>query len=372
MSDNAAIISSYIAIRYNYSCSIAAAALLIYDYFITLEPEVGLFWTGASVTAAPILFYATRYLGLLSLLLGRVKAAPHISLESCQALVKAGSIVDYLPDIPVGAFSGLRVFALSKGNWTISLIVFMLSIVPLGTNLSLFNMGLTGTINPIHGCAARTETLTLEKTIICELKSLPPKSFSDVESSAVSVVTNAALILANAIIITVTWKTLEIRSLRKQFSREFRRGFASILLWNGTIYFVAILSLTVLNVIFSVTSIFGAGGSALGVLIQPLMSILVWRFMIDLQGANQSALKLDSDDALYFTDGGRSLSFARAIGSIGAIVSEEQDISREPEDTVEVDAVVERCRSRTGCEDVNAIGRCRQDGRRDVCMNPRA
>ena len=53
-----------------------------------------------------------------------------------------------------------------------------------------------------------------------------------------------------------------------------------------------------------------------------LTSILVWRFMIDLQDANQSHVKIDSDDPLYFTtQSGGSLSFARAIGSIGAVLT---------------------------------------------------
>ena len=44
--------------------------------------------------------------------------------------------------------------------------------------------------------------------------------------------------------------------------------------------------------------------------------------MIDLQDANQSHVKIDSDDPLYFTtQSGGSLSFARAIGSIGAVLT---------------------------------------------------
>ena len=74
------------------------------------------------------------------------------SSVSCGDLVKAGSTVDYLQAIPVGGkhivqmlcvgsthrdavFSGLRVFALSKGNWVLSILVFVLSVVPFGTNM---------------------------------------------------------------------------------------------------------------------------------------------------------------------------------------------------------------------------------------------
>ena len=56
-------------------------ALVIYDYSITFDREVDLFWSSNNVTAAPALFYVTRYLGLLSLFLVRVKAVPGLSLE---------------------------------------------------------------------------------------------------------------------------------------------------------------------------------------------------------------------------------------------------------------------------------------------------
>ncbi|KAI0695047.1 hypothetical protein C8T65DRAFT_666004, partial [Cerioporus squamosus] len=239
MSDDATIISYYAAARVNYTTSIAVAALLLYDYLITFSSEVELFWTGASVTAAPLLFYTTRYLGLLSMVLDRVQAAP-IShqyvpfYDSCDALVRASSFVNYLQDIPVGVFSGLRVFALSKGNIGVASIVFVLSLAPLGTNMSLFHMGLTGTIDPVHGCGASVKTLTLEKTIIRVL---------DTEGCAtVATVTNTALILANTITIAVTWNTLGFKTFRGLLSRGMQGGFAAILLWNGSLFLLSVLS----------------------------------------------------------------------------------------------------------------------------------
>ncbi|KAI0704472.1 hypothetical protein C8T65DRAFT_741036 [Cerioporus squamosus] len=353
----AAIVSLYVGARYNYSSSIAAAVLLIYDYLITFNREVELFWTSPNITAAPLLFYTTRYLGLLSVILTRVKGSPAVSLETnffCRVLVKIGSIVDYFQVLPVGIFSALRVFALSKGNWWISLLVFMLSVVSLGTNLSLFNMGLTGTIDTINGCAA-TAHITL-KTAITEV--LLWMTLIDSQCCAVTIVTNATFLLANAIIIAVTWSTLGVKSLRSLLARDMQRGFATILLWNGTIYFIALSFLSVIHVIFTVTSIFYGGvGSALSLLGPPLTNILVWRFMIDLQDANQSQLKIGSDDPLYLaTDGGGSLSFARAIGSIGSIVTsdalefedENQLAFAEPETVVDIHAASEGTLSRTG------------------------
>lgn len=48
-----------------------------------------------------------------------------------------------------------------------------------------------------------------------------------------TVATNVALFLANAIIIAVTWSTLGAKSFRRLFSKDLSQGFAAILLWNG-------------------------------------------------------------------------------------------------------------------------------------------
>ncbi len=70
--------------------------------------------------------------------------------------------------------------------------------------------------------------------------------------------------------------------------------------------------------------------------------------MIALQATNQSNLKIGSDDPLHLaTDAGGSLSFARAIGSIGAIVTsdslefqDENDCAFvDPEKPLDVDAM---------------------------------
>ncbi|RPD53385.1 hypothetical protein L226DRAFT_527161 [Lentinus tigrinus ALCF2SS1-7] len=66
----------------------------------------------------------------------------------------------------------------------------------------------------------------------------------------------------------------------------------------------------------------GIVGSQFAILILPLSNILTWRFLIDLQEANHRTLKLASDQPLHlsnFDEG--SLTFARAIGSIGATIN---------------------------------------------------
>ena len=52
-----------------------------------------------------------------------------------------------------------------------------------------------------------------------------------------------------------------------------------------------------------------------------ITAVLVSRFLLDLQAANQRSLKLNTDDPLHFSsgsdDGTGSLTFARVVGSLG-------------------------------------------------------
>ncbi|KAI0770544.1 hypothetical protein C8Q74DRAFT_910229 [Fomes fomentarius] len=56
--------------------------------------------------------------------------------------------------------------------------------------------------------------------------------------------------------------------------------------------------------------------------IDPLTTILVYRFLMDLQEESWRDMKLDSDDPLHFSMNSRgALSFVREIGSIGATIA---------------------------------------------------
>ncbi|TBU54371.1 hypothetical protein BD310DRAFT_828167, partial [Dichomitus squalens] len=107
----------------------------------------------------------------------------------------------------------------------------------------------------------------------------------------VEVVTRSSLIASDLVVLCVTWyqthdsAALSIRSLG-------RRSFASILFLNGTIYFLALLILSVLQMSFTLNRVAESGGnlvtSVVIVLEEPLTSILTSRFLIDLQRAQRN------------------------------------------------------------------------------------
>ncbi|KAI1782497.1 hypothetical protein LXA43DRAFT_1103933 [Ganoderma leucocontextum] len=97
---------------------------------------------------------------------------------------------------------------------------------------------------------------------------------------------------------------------------------------DGLVYFVVLLVVNTLDLLFSVLPAFNVAVNVnfMLQLIQPLTSILISHFLLDLQEAYRRTLRLNSDDPLYTeaSIGGDqqlgSLNFAHVVGSLGAVI----------------------------------------------------
>ncbi|RPD81464.1 hypothetical protein L226DRAFT_608689 [Lentinus tigrinus ALCF2SS1-7] len=198
----------------------------------------------------------------------------------------------------------MRAHGLLK-NWVLSTLILVLSFTPL-VNFAMFPLGLTGMSDPVVGCVANILRITPNEPIMF-----------------VSLA-RAGLILADFILIVLTWVTLAIGPARPHLhlGDNSRRSLAAIMLWNGLMYFVILFILNVLHLSFTLTSIFGIDEpSNITLFTDPVTSILTWHFLLDLQEANQRDLKLDSEDPMHTSMSiTGSLNFARVMGSIGSIV----------------------------------------------------
>ncbi|RPD55571.1 hypothetical protein L227DRAFT_656802 [Lentinus tigrinus ALCF2SS1-6] len=257
-----------------------STALVVYDYFLTFDLEVELFWR-RKFTGASVLF----------------------ALNSCNGLVKAAQIIDYLLYIPWATFSAMRGLALTR-NRGIAAVIFTLSIAPIGVNVAQFVSGISGATWPVIGCV----------------------------TTGIPVVSRGGVIIADFILVVATWRTLGTSVVRASITKISRGSLAAIMLWNGSLYFGVLLVLNILHMTLSLTSALGTSDSFITQLTDPLTSILVTHFLLDLQKENQRDVKLDSDDPLHFSESrsSGSLNFARVMGSISeTIVS---DAEREDED----------------------------------------
>ncbi|TFK79988.1 hypothetical protein K466DRAFT_605705 [Polyporus arcularius HHB13444] len=290
---------------------------LLYDYVLTLGREVHLFWNGA-LTGASVLFFVIRYSTLLYEVLDIVEYVPTLSdtnltssrEQSCNLLAQAFNVVNFLRFLPIGLFSAMRAYALST-NRTLSAVIFFLSLSPFVVNFIQYGQGIRGSMLPIGNCEAQINVTPIETIILTIFPAVPA-------------VSRGGLIVADFLLIVVTWRTLARSSARPRFSFEkAHTSLAAIMFWNGTIYFVVLFLLNVLHMTFTLTSIFGLERSLIAVFTDPLTTILISRFLLDLQEANRQDVQLGTDDDNVgdtSLNSQASLTFARALGSINSTI----------------------------------------------------
>ncbi|KAI0740430.1 hypothetical protein C8Q76DRAFT_192952 [Earliella scabrosa] len=126
----------------------------------------------------------------------------------------------------------------------------------------------------------------------------------------------ASLILADIIVIAVTWVKLG----RRTRGLSGKHSLMHILLRDGTIYFICLLTLNALDLTLSELSIAGSSPYTISYLVlftEPLTAVLISRFMLNLQAVDQRTRSSTPDDMESYTGTG-SLLFERVVGSLGS------------------------------------------------------
>ncbi|EIW59960.1 uncharacterized protein TRAVEDRAFT_47256 [Trametes versicolor FP-101664 SS1] len=283
---------------------VAVVAFLVYEYVITLDQELALFWRRKK-TGATCLFLANRYLTLLCFAwLGSATFAT-MSDQKLQVVQYTITSFQYLP---TAVFSGLRALALSGMNWPLGVCVSVLAASPFFGSMWELSLGITGSNQPPFGCGGGNNT-TPRQQLIRER--------------------SACIITADIIVIIVTWwysfKTHGTFTTRRDGTRSH---LADILSINGewTIYFLLFMVLNTVQLAFNlVSSVYALEN--IGVVISfvaPLQAVMTCRFMIALQSADRrvvgggAASGANADGQDTGADGVHTLRFAsRVVGSIG-------------------------------------------------------
>ncbi|KAI0794568.1 hypothetical protein C8Q74DRAFT_1366001 [Fomes fomentarius] len=361
----AAIVSVYPAYLLQEYTDAATATTCFYEYIITFGLEYELFWK-RKLTGAWVLFMLNRYTFLLNNVLGALYWMPQSlkvgcyiplitalrsplspSLQTCMVTAEASSVVSALQYLPwagqspalalIGlqpsnvedneAFAGLRAFALSQSR-LLGALAFSLSVIPFIIKFArIFLWHFHGAIDPIFGCGEEETSNATQGHMYAVL---------------FDILIRACSISAEVIVVLVTWFTIYRRGAFRQ------RGvtLSSIVLLDGTAYFLVMLFLNILDMCFSLLTV-GPNtaiqfSSLVTQFIEPITSILVSRFLLNLQGANRDAVNLTSrsPSQQLTSTGGQTLNFARIIGSLGSSLdftesddtySEDDDVTHEEE-----------------------------------------
>ncbi|KAJ8472698.1 hypothetical protein ONZ51_g8344 [Trametes cubensis] len=280
-------------------CQVAATTMLAYYYVTTLHDEFK-YWYKRKLTCATLLYMANRYL-TLTYALYVLALTPSSDQKNCVVQQITAVVLANAQYFPWAAFSALRTYALQK-NVVLAIAVFLFSLSPVFITLSATHW-LSFSVDPTAGCVPS--------------EPVPP-----------NVQQWLPLVLADFTVIVVTWAT-QYRQHRMARSILHGSGLATVLLQNGTIYFIVMSILNILQMMFEVLRIFsrnpGEVISNLSIFTEPVTAILVSSFMNDLRKAadcNAHQESLSSMGTVEF----------RVIGSIGASLIPSEDVTLEGND----------------------------------------
>ncbi|RDX45129.1 hypothetical protein OH76DRAFT_1408403 [Lentinus brumalis] len=312
-SDAADTVALFASIYTETYCDFASSVLYLYDVFIMFDREVAYFWT-SKPSGASLLYFANEWINIVYFITLFIEQATFSSDKATFALI-------VLQFVPPAVFSALRAYVLTRSR-LLGLFVLALSMSPAAANLVQYGYQLSGENDPPFGCI-ETDNVT------------PAISFKFV----FIIVARVPIIVADVILIYITWAKLNARDGLSGIRLHRRPSLSDALFRNGIVLFI----LNVLHLAFSVTAV--SHICSLCSLIPNLIvvfsvrlrqrrrditAILVSRFLLELQEANQADIEIDRDDPSHPSrDPYDAPSF---ISSLGAFIDPDRQASSDEDE----------------------------------------
>jgi len=200
----------------------------------------------------------------------------------------------------VSAFAALRVYAIWNQDWRPAIPVLCLALVPVITNLYIEAKTVpTIAPPPSAGCAL-------------ELRGISLAAYSDITG----ILNGAATTACDGLVVLFTLaRTLGVRNATRAFN--VKPGLSSVILRDGTAYFLLLLLLNIIQIVVAVTDV---GENAIAYFVSPLTSILISRFLLNLREVSYSAQDLrTAEPSLILTSHLSDIHFAsNVVGNLGA------------------------------------------------------
>ncbi|KAJ7206847.1 hypothetical protein GGX14DRAFT_456935 [Mycena pura] len=288
-------------------CSIAAVALLIWDQVITFGAEVRSVWSrklSGSTALYAMMRYGTLFEKITVLLLASWYLTPH----GCNVAVRVQILPMLVRTIGFGLFSSLRVFALTGKDWRLALLVLLLS----------FPSAIMPSYVYSHQWAQGVDRYG------CQLAYLASPTIHDrLRISGI-----IADILSESIVIFVTIsRTFWVRNKDLTPGEKERPGLGLLLLRNGCIHFVALLVLSLADMLVLIFDHVPAFATRYDYWVVPyytpvFRTIIICRFLLMLREVYFDELEGPIGEGGARTTGmDNSIRFAsRVVGTMGAPV----------------------------------------------------
>ncbi|RPD58154.1 hypothetical protein L227DRAFT_655116 [Lentinus tigrinus ALCF2SS1-6] len=234
-------------------CAIAVLGFLFYDWLISLGDEVSLIWLSKGRrTIASAVYVFIRY-------------TPIVDALICGIIVWTHRMLPVIQEIAASTFAALRIYAVSSKNRALAAITFLLLLVP-----SVMALISDVTLVDIKDLPDPFDCIMIVKT-------------SD-QFVMLSMISRGCSIAADLLVAGVTWwNAYRTRELGKGI--KFRRSAGSVILHDGSLYFIILASLNVMQIIFLRLRLRDpfVVTSDVTLFTDPIASILVSHFLLNLR-----------------------------------------------------------------------------------------
>ncbi|EMD31747.1 hypothetical protein CERSUDRAFT_88631, partial [Gelatoporia subvermispora B] len=246
------------------SCTAAASALVIYDHLTTLRPELRLFW-GKPLTPIRLLFHLNRWtLIFWATFSVHSTFSPGGNYTSCVIVAGVDAGFNILLMTIWAVFSAIRVHAISGQTWWMTGVAAVLSMNPVA--ITVFQLV---TQHPVQ----ELNVPLLGWTCITSL---------DTSASVlVDIMIRVCFIASDLFVLFVTGcKTWTLA----RNNRTFPAPFATMLLRNGIVYFIAMLFFHVVNIVgYGLSDFWSPGFYLVSRFLNPVMSIMISHYHLNLR-----------------------------------------------------------------------------------------
>jgi len=259
----ARIIEAYGLYRQVNSFGIAAKALFVWDYVITLDREVRYVW-GRKPTIATVLFMVNRYVNLSACIFQLFSQATFQHPRSCNVVVRFVEAQIIISALVFALFFSMRIYATWGRDWRPALPILLLALVPPAANLYIYCKSIPVLAPPpSSGCATASP--------------IP----ADVYQTLV-LLNRACTTAYDFLVVVFTFiKTLGSKKAARRLKDQ--TPLTILLLRDGTLHFMLMLILNVGQIIWASLS---QSNNALSYFMTPVTSILVSRFLLSLRRLN--------------------------------------------------------------------------------------
>jgi len=282
-------------------CSIAAVALLIWDHCISLGLEVRRIWS-RKLSGSTVLYACLRYGTLFEKITVLFLASWYLTPHGCDIAVRVQIFPMIVRTIGYGMFSSLRALALSDRNWYLAITVFLLCLPSAITPAYVYAHQDSPAVDP-YGCQL---TYIASATVHDRLR----------------IGGIIADVLSETIVIAVTVsRTFGMRNNEIPFAGKKQPSLALLLLRDGTIYFLALLVLSLADMLVLIFDHVPEFATRYDYWVVPyytpvFRTIIICRFLLMLRAVYYDE-GVDGDSVVI----DHSIQFAsRVIGPLGAPV----------------------------------------------------